>query len=93
MAWQIEFDEAAKKELRKLDPQAAKRVLGFMRVRLLVLKDPRSIGQALKGSELGDFWKYRVGDIRIIASIEDKRLTVLVLRVGNRKEVYRRQGQ
>ena len=64
-----------------------------MRERLLVLKDPRLIGQALKGSKLGDFWKYRVGDIRIIASIEDKRLTVLVLRVGNRKEVYRRQGQ
>ena len=64
-----------------------------MRERLLVLKDPRLIGQALKGSELGDFWKYRVGDIRIIASIEDKRLTVLVLRAGNRKEVYRRQGQ
>ena len=64
-----------------------------MRERLLVLKAPRPIGQALKGSELGDFWKYRVGDIRIIASIEDKRLTVLVLRVGNRKEVYRRQGQ
>ena len=64
-----------------------------MRERLLVLKDPRPIGQALKGSELGDLWKYRVGDIRIIASIEDKRLTVLVLRFGNRKEVYRRQGQ
>ena len=93
MAWQIEFDEAAKKELRKLDPQVAKRVLGFMRERLLVLKDPRSIGQALKGSELGDFWKYRVGDIRIIASIEDKHLTVLVLPVGNRRAVYRRQGQ
>ena len=60
-----------------------------MRERLLVLKDPRPIGQALKGSVLGDFWKYRVGDIRIIASIEDKRLTVLVLRVGNRKEVYK----
>ena len=93
MAWQIEFDEAAKKELRKLDPQVAKRVLGFMRERLLVLKDPRLIGQALKGSELGDFWKYRVGDIRIIASIEDKRLTVLVLPVGNCRAVYRRQGQ
>ena len=64
-----------------------------MRERLLVLKDPRPIGQALKDSELGDLWKYRVGDIRIIASIEGKRLTVLVLRFGNRKEVYRRQGQ
>ena len=61
-----------------------------MRDRLLVLKVPRSIGQALKGSELGDFWKYRVGDIRIIASIEDDRLVILVLRVGNRKEIYKR---
>ena len=61
-----------------------------MRERLLVLKDPRLIGQALKGSELGDFWKYRVGDIRIIASIEDDRLVILVLRVGNRKEIYKR---
>jgi mRNA interferase RelE/StbE len=46
--------------------------------------------QALKGSALGDFWKYRLGDIRIIASIEDDRLVILVLRVGNRKEIYRR---
>jgi mRNA interferase RelE/StbE len=48
------------------------------------------MGQALKGSELGDFWKYRLGDIRIIARIEDDRLVILVLRVGNRKEIYRR---
>jgi mRNA interferase RelE/StbE len=48
------------------------------------------VGQALKGSELGDFWKYRLGDIRIIASIEDDRLVILVLRVGNRKEIYKR---
>ena len=90
MAWQIEIDEAAKKELGKLDPQVSRRVIQFLRTRLQSVKDPRSIGQALKGSELGDFWKYRFGDIRIIASIEDDRLVILVLRVGNRKEIYRR---
>ena len=90
LAWQIEIDEAAKKELGKLDPQVARRVIQFLRARLQSLKDPRSIGQALKGSELGDFWKYRLGDIRIIASIEDDRLVIVVLRVGNRKEIYRR---
>jgi mRNA interferase RelE/StbE len=90
LAWQIEIDEAAKKELGKIDPQVARRVIQFLRTRLQSLKDPRSIGQALKGSELGDFWKYRLGDIRIIASIEDDRLVILVLRVGNRKEIYRR---
>ena len=90
MAWQIEIDQAAKKELGKLDPQVAHRVIQFLRTRLQSLKDPRSVGQALKGSALGSFWKYRLGDIRIIASIEDDRLVILVLRVGNRKEIYRR---
>jgi mRNA interferase RelE/StbE len=52
-------------------------------------EDPRSLGEALKGSQLGEFWKYRVGDYRIIACIEDGALRVLVLRLGNRKEVYR----
>jgi mRNA interferase RelE/StbE len=90
LAWQIEIDEAAKKELGKLDPQVAHRVIQFLRTRLQSVKDPRSMGQALKGSTLGNFWKYRLGDIRIIASIEDDRLVILVLRVGNRKEIYRR---
>jgi mRNA interferase RelE/StbE len=90
LAWQIEIDEAAKKELGKLDPQVARRVIQFLRTRLQSLKDPRIVGQALKGSELGDFWKYRMGDIRIISSIEDEILVILVLRVGNRKEIYRR---
>jgi mRNA interferase RelE/StbE len=53
------------------------------------LEDPRSIGEALKGSKLGGFWKYRVGDYRIIASIEDGALRILVVRVGNRRNVYR----
>ena len=90
LAWQIEIDEAAKKELGRLDAQVARRVIHFLRTRLQSLKDPRRVGQALKGSKLGEFWKYRLGDIRIIASIEDQRLVILVLRVGNRKEIYKR---
>lgn len=87
MAWRIEFDEAAAKELAKLDRQVARRIVKFLRER--VTEDPRSVGEALKGSTLGAFWKYRVGDYRIIASIEDGALRVLVVRVGNRREVYR----
>lgn len=89
MAWQIEFDESAKKELAKLDRQVARRLIDFLRNRVLNLRDPRSVGQALRGSTLGDFWKYRVGDFRIIASIQDDRMIVLVLRVGNRSDIYR----
>ena len=89
LVWQIEFDPAAKKELGKLDPQIAKRIIKFLKTRLATQTDPRKIGEALKGETLGEFWKYRVGDYRIIASIQDKTVCILVLRIGNRKEVYR----
>ena len=89
MVWAIEFDEAAKKELAKLDPQVARRLLDFLTQRVISLKDPRSFGQALKGSQLGEFWKYRVGDFRIIAKIQDQKMIILVLRIGNRREIYR----
>ena len=89
MAWQIKFDDAAAKDLAKLDRQVAKRIVQFLRDRVAVLDDPRSIGEALKGSKLGEFWKYRVGDYRVISCIEDGALLILVLRIGNRREVYR----
>ena len=60
-------------------------------LRLSVLDDPRSIGEPLKGSRLGDFWKYRVGDYRIISNIEDRALRILVVKIGNRREVYRKK--
>ena len=89
MAWQMEFDESARKELAKLDRQVARRLIDFLKNRVLNLRDPRSVGQALRGSTLGEFWKYRVGDFRIIASIQDDRMIMLVLRVGNRSDIYR----
>ena len=89
MAWKIELDPAAERELSKLDPQVARRILAFLHGRVAVLDDPRSIGEALKGSKLGEFWKYRVGDYRLISRIEDGALCVLVVKIGNRREVYR----
>ena len=89
MAWKIELDPLAAKELNKLDKQVAKRLLSILFNRLAVLDDVRSLGAALQGSELGDFWKYRVGDYRIIAQILDKEVIILVVKIGNRKEVYR----
>jgi mRNA interferase RelE/StbE len=90
MAWTIEFADSAARQLRKLDPQIARRILAFLRDRVAPLDDPRSIGEALRGKELGDFWKYRVGDWRIIADIEDSVLLITVVRLGNRREIYRR---
>jgi len=89
LAWRIEIDDTAKKDLAKLDRQIAQRITAFLRERVALLSDPRSIGEALKGSRLGEFWKYRIGDYRIISSIEDGALKILVVRIGNRREVYR----
>ncbi len=89
MTWRIEIERGAERDLDKLDRQVARRILAFLHERIAPLQDPRSIGEALKGSKLGDFWKYRVGDYRVITSIEDGALRILVVRIGNRREVYR----
>ena len=89
MAYDVELSAAVDRELGTLDAQQAKRILTFLHERVAKLDDPRSIGQALHGSRLGEFWKYRVGDYRLICKIEDDRLIVLVLRIGHRKEIYR----
>jgi mRNA interferase RelE/StbE len=90
MVWKIEINNSVERELDKLDQQIAKRILSFMYSRVSVLDNPRSIGEALKGSRLGEFWKYRVGDYRIICNIDDSNLCILVVKIGNRRDVYKR---
>lgn len=89
MAWRIEFERAAARELDKLGSQSSERVLRFFRDRVAPLEDPRSIGQALKGDRFGELWRYRIGDARAIARIEDDEARILVLRIGHRREIYR----
>jgi len=89
MTWSVELSTAAAQELDKLDPEAARRILKFLKERIAKLEDPRSIGKALSGHRFGELWRYRVGDYRLICKIEDGRLLVLVLRIGHRKEIYR----
>ena len=89
MAWTVEVSESALCELDKLDPQHARRILKFLDDRVAGSDDPRTVGQALQGARLGEFWKYRVGDYRLICKIVDERLIVIVLRVGHRREIYR----
>jgi mRNA interferase RelE/StbE len=90
MAWRIEFDPTAKKEFDKLGHQVAQRIVKFLAERLAPLDNPRSLGEALTGAKLGDLWKYPVDDYRIIADIQDGAVCILVVRVGNRREVYKR---
>jgi len=59
MSWKIEIDPAAERELDKLDPQIAKRIIKFLHERIAPLEDPRSIGDPLKGPQFGEFWRYQ----------------------------------
>jgi len=87
LAWTIEYTETARKQLRKLDKQIARRILDFMDERISGERNPRDTGKALTGNLLGAFWRYRIGDFRIICDIQDAKLCVLVIQIGNRREV------
>ncbi len=89
MVWIIKYTESSSKQLKKLDKQTALRILDYMDERVAVLADPRSLGKNLKGSKMGEYCRYRVGDVRVICNIVDGQMTVLVIEIGNRREVYR----
>ena len=89
MAFEVEFDPEAVNDLKKLERPVQQRILGFLKQRVALLDNPRDIGEALAGAKLGNYWKYRVGDWRIICDIQDRRIVVRVLRIGNRREIYR----
>lgn len=87
MTWNIEWDDRARKELRKLDSPIQREILNYLRVRIAGSSNPRVFGQSLSGNKAG-LWRYRTGNYRIICRIEDDTLIVLVLGVGHRKEIY-----
>jgi len=86
--WAIEFVPAAAKELKKLGRAEAAWIIATLETRIAPLDDPRTLGSPLAG-ELGGLWRWRIGDYRVVARIEDERITVLVVRVAWRREVYR----
>lgn len=89
MVWQVRLDKDAEKQLRRLDPQDQRRLIKFLRERIASSASPRLLGEALKGP-LRTLWKYRIGDFRLICDLQDEKFVVLVIKIGNRKDVYRR---
>lgn len=87
MIWKVEFDNRARKELRKLNSQAQDRILKWLRKNLATDEDPRRMGKSLKGRMKG-LWRYRVGDYRIISQIQDENILILVVRIGQRGDIY-----
>lgn len=88
--YSIEFSPTAEKNLATLDQQVAKRITKFLHERIANTNDPRTTGKALKGDKLGKYWRYRVGDYRIICEIQDNQLVILVIEIGHRNDIYRR---
>ena len=86
--WTIEITRTAEKQIKKLDRSAQSLVVRFLRERLKSADSPRQFGKPLRGDKVG-LWRYRVGDYRLICEIQDEKITVLVLEVGHRKDVYR----
>lgn len=87
MAWTVEIDSFAEKQLRKLDRSVQKRLLDWLSERIEGCKNPRHFGEALRGNLTG-LWRYRVGDYRIICEIEDEKLIVIALAIGHRRKIY-----
>lgn len=88
MSWIIEYTRTAETQLRKLDKQVSRRILDYLDDKISGLDDPRSRGKSLSGP-LGELWRYRIGDYRVICEIQDNIMRVLVVEVGHRKQVYK----
>lgn len=89
MVWRIEVSDGAKKQFAKLSRTEAMRITSYLRDRVSVLENPRSLGAALQGPQFAGLWRYRVGDYRVLVDIRDEVVVVVVLGVGHRREVYR----
>jgi len=89
LAWIIEYADTALKQLKKMDRQVARSIFEYLDERVAQLENPRELGKKLVGPQYGTYWRYRVGDVRIMCDIKDQKLIILVVEVGHRKEIYR----
>ena len=89
MAWTISFDPRAQKDLFKLDQSVQRKIIRYLEARVAGAVSPELLGKPLSGP-LAGFWRYRVENFRVICRIESAQVTVLVLAIGHRKDVYAR---
>lgn len=89
MVWKVEYLASVQKDVKKFDAQTRLRIKDFIENRLAKSSNPRDFGHALKRGDLGELWRYRIGDYRVLCKIADGKLTILVVTIGHRKEVYK----
>ena len=90
MAWNVELSPSARKDLEKIGTAEAQRILKFLYERVRLLENPRQIGKQLGGVSLSDLWRYRVGDYRVLCRIENQKICIVVVDIGHRREIYRK---
>jgi len=88
LAWTIKILDSAKQDLKKLDKPIQQRIASFLQKRLADTNDPKQLGKALQGHYAG-YWRYRVGDYRLICHLENEQLIIVVVEIGHRKDIYR----
>jgi len=84
LAWQISYTLTALRQLQKLDRSIAAQIVGYLDQRVAPLQDPRSLSKKLSGPKLGLYWRYRIGDVRVICDVQDAQRLVLVLELSSR---------
>jgi mRNA interferase RelE/StbE len=88
LVWTIDIARTAEKQIKKLGRPAQQSIVRFLRERLRAADNPRQWGKPFHGDKRG-LWRYRVGDYRLICDIQDEKITVLILEIAHRKDVYR----
>lgn len=87
MRYSVEYTKVAVKQLQKMDKKIAAFIISYIEEKLVDCENPRVFGKALQGN-LNDKWRYRIGDYRILAKIEDDKVLIIIVEVGHRKDIY-----
>ena len=87
MTYRVRFTEAARKELKKLDKPTAALIMAWVKKNLEGCSNPRQHGKGLTANRSGQ-WRYRVGDYRLLAEIQEDEIIILILNIGHRRDIY-----
>ena len=88
MRYKLLFSKRALKELKKMDKAVSALIFAWLRKNIDGASDPRAFGKALKGDKK-DMWRYRIGDYRVLANIEDESLIIIAIEIGHRRDIYK----
>ncbi len=87
MEYEVVFTEKALKSLKKMDKHISSLIIGWVEKNLQGCTDPRQFGKGLTANRSGQ-WRYRVGDYRLLADIQDEKITILIINIGHRRDIY-----